>query len=439
MTRPVSDALKRVGPRAFERFLAALWERRGYRTTAVTRRGSGRDVLATIEHPYERRVRIRAADGGIDAAAVRAFAARRHAPDAADEFVLATPGAVTAEAEREAATARVKLLDGAALADLVEAERAGDLLREVTPPAEGDGSGAAATRAADARASRDRPGGETPTLEGVRTALETTYGLDDDAIRRIVAALRAIHVGRAAGRGTVPSRVAAERFGSALGVLEQCGLVVERRRGGTAGYRPTERGETVATAAIEERLAADRERLSDLVEAAGRELAGTFLAFGFGETDAGHLSTRAGEGLDLAASSPRRAGVWAPVVADYRQFRDGLAATGVAVALGEQVVLASSAADWLRERVAFGLAGALETHLAIRRYAAGDLDGAALRAWCTHASERDVAARVSALAERGLTTEYTATDPPFLVLDGEGLDRTLEGSIRDLLADPERA
>lgn len=122
--------LRALDGRAFTRLVAECWEHEGWSTTVfpaanetvydvVAVRGDDRLLLWTVQNP----------DGGrVGPTAIRRCATARDSSGGEERATLVTTGRITAAARRRAEELDVSVLDGAALADRVEAAGLGDRL-----------------------------------------------------------------------------------------------------------------------------------------------------------------------------------------------------------------------------------------------------------------------------------------------------------------------
>lgn len=118
-----SNAFHDLKPLEFERFVARLWQERGWETTVTpAQQDGGIDVVATKTTPYAEKQLIQAKhyqDGNsVSAPEIQQYAGLKHQHPDADSVVIVTSGEFTDPARETAEQANVKLVSGTQLADL---------------------------------------------------------------------------------------------------------------------------------------------------------------------------------------------------------------------------------------------------------------------------------------------------------------------------------
>lgn len=127
--------LQRMDPYDFEQFVADLWERMGWATeVSAATADEGVDVVARKETPYEQTTLIQAKRYGpnttVGSPDIQQYASLDDQYDGVDTVVVVTTNAFTRQARELADRLDVKLVDGDALAGLVEEYEAADLVDE---------------------------------------------------------------------------------------------------------------------------------------------------------------------------------------------------------------------------------------------------------------------------------------------------------------------
>lgn len=136
--------LRSLDPTDFERFIAEVWERRGWETELTTTSGDGGiDVIATKDQPVPEKRLIQAKCYGngnnVGAPEVREYDSLNRTNPDADLTLIVTTSSFTKPAEQTASSLDVKLVDGPQLSQIIEDADAGDLVidytsGEPTPP-----------------------------------------------------------------------------------------------------------------------------------------------------------------------------------------------------------------------------------------------------------------------------------------------------------------
>jgi hypothetical protein len=136
-TEGIKESLASIEPYEFEKFVAALWERRGW-TADVTSasRDAGIDVVVKKSSPFNQtqviQAKRNAPDNKVGSSEIQQYASlERQVPDA-DTVIVVTTSEFTAPARERAEDLNVKLVDGNTLLQLIEDEDAYDLVREFT-------------------------------------------------------------------------------------------------------------------------------------------------------------------------------------------------------------------------------------------------------------------------------------------------------------------
>lgn len=129
--------LRSLDPTDFERFLAELWERRGWEAELTTSSGDGGiDVIATKDQPVPEKRLIQAKCYGngnnVGAPEVREYDSLNRTNPDADLTLIVTTSSFTKPAEQTASSLDVKLVDGSQLSQIIEDAGAGDLVIDYT-------------------------------------------------------------------------------------------------------------------------------------------------------------------------------------------------------------------------------------------------------------------------------------------------------------------
>lgn len=117
----------------FEQVIADLWERQGW-TTSVTQGSNdkGVDVIAERNEPFAQKLAIQAKrydpSSTVGSPEVQQYASLRQQISNVDAVVVVTTGNFTSSAEEAASSLNVKLVDGAQLYEIFEANDAYDIL-----------------------------------------------------------------------------------------------------------------------------------------------------------------------------------------------------------------------------------------------------------------------------------------------------------------------
>lgn len=129
--------LRSLDPTEFERFIAELWERRGWETELTTSSGDGGiDVVATKNQPVPEKWLIQAKCYGngntVGAPEVREYHSLNRTNPDADLTLVVTTSSFTTPAKQTASSLDVKLVDGPQLSQIIEDADAGDLVIDYT-------------------------------------------------------------------------------------------------------------------------------------------------------------------------------------------------------------------------------------------------------------------------------------------------------------------
>jgi len=130
-----------IDPYEFEHLVADVYDAQGYETEVSRAQADGGiDVIATQSDVTDRKTVIQAkrySEGNkVGAPHVRQYAGVRQREIDADEIVIVTTSEFTRGAKEEARELNVKLIDGAAFADLIEETGLAHLVEEYTPEPE---------------------------------------------------------------------------------------------------------------------------------------------------------------------------------------------------------------------------------------------------------------------------------------------------------------
>ena len=131
-TSEILESLRDLPPLKFEEFIAALWERNGYKARTTRASGDGGvDVYATTTYPYNRKIAIQAkryaAGQCVGVKDVRACAGITLSGNI-DEMVLVTTSDFSDTGRTAAEELNVKLVNGEMLAHIVTSWGAADLV-----------------------------------------------------------------------------------------------------------------------------------------------------------------------------------------------------------------------------------------------------------------------------------------------------------------------
>lgn len=455
MTHPLIDYLLELKPHEFEQFIADLWSRRGFETEVISEsQDRGQDIIATQDHPYSRKVVIqtkRYAKGQtIGRPEVQQYAGVKQSSNDIDELLIITTSAFTSEAKDEAREANIKLIDGTQLSEIIEAERAYDLIEKYIEGPDTleeseieytDQSEESHSTVDELESEMEKRGLVTSTgissLDELRAELRETYGFEADGISNIEDALRYVYIGQESSTNIgVPYKEGDERFEQEIDILKQLNLVYEHHYSGKDdyGYDCTDRGSLVGSEIVSEYLQQHLRELERTISELGRELSGVFLKFGFSKTDEGHLSTRFGGGLSDAETMAHRSSIWDVVVPDYQEFKEKLVEIGVAADVGQQVILPPEFDQYSDEVVRFEAVSTLECYLALKELAKEEIGtrNELIRS-LDYATEDEFKNLISEYSDNGLTTEYTEGDPPFIIRDKNAVLDNVNNELRTLL------
>jgi hypothetical protein len=170
----LKTVLQQMDPYDFEQFVADLWERMGWETeVSAASADEGVDVVARKNTPYEQTTLIQAKRYGpnttVGSPDIQQYASLDDQYDGVDTVVVVTTNTFTTQARELAARLDVKLVDGDALAGLVDEYEAADLVDKyltfvttVDDPPAGEASpdpdDAAHSDTETTTETRDRPG-----------------------------------------------------------------------------------------------------------------------------------------------------------------------------------------------------------------------------------------------------------------------------------------
>ncbi|MGB9930847.1 restriction endonuclease [Haloarcula amylolytica] len=144
-TEGVKESLASIDPYQFEKFVAALWERRGW-TTEVTSasKDAGIDVIIEKSSPFNQtqiiQAKRNASDNKVGSSDIQQYSSLKHQVPNADTVIVVTTSKFTSPAEQRAEELNVKLVDGSTLLKIIEGEDAYDLVREFTQSVPTDNS-----------------------------------------------------------------------------------------------------------------------------------------------------------------------------------------------------------------------------------------------------------------------------------------------------------
>lgn len=133
----VIERLRQLSGYGFEKFVAELWQRRGWDTTVTAgSNDKGIDIIATQNTPYHEKELIQAKryheSNRVGGPEVQQYASLRHQEDNVDKVVVVTTSSFTDSAISIAKKANLKLVDAAGLAQLVDTINASDLVEDYT-------------------------------------------------------------------------------------------------------------------------------------------------------------------------------------------------------------------------------------------------------------------------------------------------------------------
>lgn len=458
MAHHLTDYFLEMEPYEFEEFVADLWDYMGYETNVTPKSGDGgKDVIATRDEAtttIKEVIQVKQYGKGkkVQRPVVQQCAGIKQSSTDIDIFRIISASEFTNGAIKEANDSNIKLIDGDELSDLIEAERAYQVLgnyidlpdelrqTEIKDVVRPDDS---STKLDELEREMEKRGLVTSSgissLEELRTELRDTYGFDTEEISNIVDALRYVYIGQESSNNIgVPHHEGNARFGREIDILKQLNLVYEHHYSGMHdyGYDCTDRGNIVGSEASREFLQRHSREIERAIADFGPELSGVFLNFGFAKTDEGHLSTRRGDGLSWAETMPQPGGFWDVIVTEYKRFKEQLVEIGIAANVGKQVILPPEFARRVNELVQLDATSTIECHLALKRYVEEETESRddIIRS-LDRATENDLKKTVSEYGDAGLTTGYTDGDPPFLVLDEEKTVAAINENLRTLLAD----
>jgi len=164
-TEGVKESLASINPYQFEKFVAALWERRGW-TAEVTSesKDAGIDVIIEKSSPFNQtqiiQAKRNASDNKVGSSDIQQYASLERQVPNADTVIVVTTSKFTSPAEQRAEELNVKLVDGSTLLRIIEDEDAYDLVREFT-------EGKSIDRSASNQPSSDRTDEQTADSEMV--------------------------------------------------------------------------------------------------------------------------------------------------------------------------------------------------------------------------------------------------------------------------------
>lgn len=131
----LKTVLQQMDPYDFEHFVADLWERMGWETeVSAASADEGVDVVARKNTPYEQTTLIQAKRYGpnttVGSPDIQQYASLDDQYDGVDTVMVVTTNTFTTQARELAARLDVKLVDGDALAGLIDEYEAADLVDE---------------------------------------------------------------------------------------------------------------------------------------------------------------------------------------------------------------------------------------------------------------------------------------------------------------------
>lgn len=138
----IIQRLQSMGNFEFERFIAELWEERGWDTQVTTQSNDlGVDVVATQSVPYHEKELIQAKryqrGNRVGSPELQQYAALLQQEQDADKVIVVCTSGFTDSALAVADDTNVKCIDGTGLAEMVSQQDAIALLKEYSEPAEG--------------------------------------------------------------------------------------------------------------------------------------------------------------------------------------------------------------------------------------------------------------------------------------------------------------
>jgi len=133
----IIERLRQLEGYEFEKFVAELWQRRGWDTTVTTESNDqGIDIIATQSTPYHEKELIQAKryheSNRVGGPEIQQYVSLRHQEDNVDKVVVVTTSSFTDSAISIAKKANLKLIDAAGLAQLVSTINASKLIEDHT-------------------------------------------------------------------------------------------------------------------------------------------------------------------------------------------------------------------------------------------------------------------------------------------------------------------
>lgn len=129
----ILQQLRQLEASQFERFLAAIWDRRGWETDVTTEsRDRGVDVVVTRNNPYQEKKLIQAkryrAGNRVGSPEIREYNSLKDQEENVDQVLIVTTSDFTEDARSIANKLNVKCIDGPTLVQIVRSADAGDLV-----------------------------------------------------------------------------------------------------------------------------------------------------------------------------------------------------------------------------------------------------------------------------------------------------------------------